>query len=116
MLGPDEIGIKTFLIDGEGNLPDLMGIEEEHLKQIQDVDEKIDLVKSLGDMLAQKPEAKMDKFISTMPTIIQTPLITGENWATVAKKEKELEQIIHKCELPAAAMPSLTPVTAVPRL
>ena len=44
-----------------------------------DVDEQIDLINTLGDMLAQKPKAKMDKFIDTMPAIIQTHLITCEN-------------------------------------
>ena len=58
-------------------------------------------------MLAKKPKAKMDKFTDTMPTIIQTHLITGENWAAVKKKAKELEHIICKCEPPVAAMPSV---------
>ena len=34
-LGLDEIGFYTFLIKGEGNLPDLLGIEDEHLLAIQ---------------------------------------------------------------------------------
>ena len=34
-LGPDEIGFYTFSIKGEGNLPDLMGIEDEQLLAIQ---------------------------------------------------------------------------------
>ena len=37
-----------------------------------DVDEHIDLINTLGDMVDQKEEAKMEKFIETMPTIIQT--------------------------------------------
>ena len=40
-----------------------------------DVDEHIDLINTLGDMVDQKEEAKMEKFIETMPTIIQTHLI-----------------------------------------
>ena len=43
------------------------------------VDEHIDLIITLGDMLSQKDVAKMEKFIDTMPTIIQTHLITCEN-------------------------------------
>ena len=34
-MGLDEIGFYTFLIKGEGNLPDLLGIEDEHLLAIQ---------------------------------------------------------------------------------
>ena len=41
-----------------------------------DVDEHIDLINTLGDMVDQKKEAKKEKFIETMPTMIQTHLIT----------------------------------------
>ena len=41
-----------------------------------DVDEHIDLINTLGDMVDQKEEAKKEKFIETMPTMIQTHLIT----------------------------------------
>ena len=34
-LGPDEIGFYTLFIKGEGNLPDLLGIEDEQLLAIQ---------------------------------------------------------------------------------
>ena len=34
-LGPDEIGFYTFFIKVEGNLPDLLGIEDEQLLAIQ---------------------------------------------------------------------------------
>ena len=44
--------------------------------QKMDVDEHIDLVHTLGDMLGQKAESKKDKFIDTMPNIIQMHLIT----------------------------------------
>ena len=43
--------------------------------QKTDVDEHIDLINTLGDMIGQKDEAKMEKFIDTMPTIIQTHLV-----------------------------------------
>ena len=44
--------------------------------QKTDVDEHIDLINTLGDMLGQTDELKMEKFIDTMPTIIQIHLIT----------------------------------------
>ena len=44
--------------------------------QKADVDEHLDLINTLGDMLGQTEESKRDKFIDTMPTIIQTHLIT----------------------------------------
>ena len=44
--------------------------------QKMDVDEHIDLINSLGDKLGQTEESKREKFIDTMPTIIQTHLIT----------------------------------------
>ena len=36
----------------------------------------------------------MDKFIDTIPTLLQTHLIVGKAWAEVSKKAKELEHII----------------------
>ena len=65
--------------------------------QKMDVDEHIDLVDTLGDMLGQKAESKKDKFIDTMPTIIQTHLITKKDWLVTTKKAKELEHIIAVC-------------------
>ena len=44
--------------------------------QKTDVDEHIDLTNTLGDMLGQTEELKMEKFIDPIPTIIQTHLIT----------------------------------------
>ena len=62
------------------------------------VDEHIDLINTLGDMLGQTEESKMEKFIDTMSTITQTHLITCKTWAKT-KKVKELEHIIRKCDL-----------------
>ena len=42
--------------------------------QKTDIDEKIDLVVTLGNMLQQDKHSKMEKFTETMPTIIQTHL------------------------------------------
>ena len=81
-----------------------------------DVDEHVDLIDTLGDMLGQKDESKKDKFIDTMPTIIQTHLITEKDWAVTTKKAKELEHIIRKCDPLAAALPTLAKGTAVPSL
>ena len=47
-----------------------------------DIDEHIDLIDTLGDMLGQKDKFKKDKFIDTMPTIIQTHLITQKRLAS----------------------------------
>ena len=60
----------------------------------KDVDKHIDLINTLGDMVDQKEEAKMEKFIETMPTMIQTHLIICENWANITDKAKSLEHII----------------------
>ena len=84
--------------------------------QKTDVDEHIDLINTLSDMLGQTAESKMEKFIDTMPTIIQTHLITCKTWAKTTKKAKELEHIIRKCDPLAAALPNLTKGTAVPGL
>ena len=59
-----------------------------------DIDEQIDLVLTLGNMLQQDKHSKMEKFIETMPTIIQTHLIIEPNWAEVTKKVKNLEHNI----------------------
>ena len=67
-------------------------------------------------MLSQTEESKMEKFIDTMPTIIQTHLIPCKTWAKTTKKSKELEHITRKCDPPAAALPKLTKGTAVPSL
>ena len=57
--------------------------------QKTDIDEQINLVLTSGNMLQQDEQAKMEKFIETMPTIIQTHLIIASN-----KKAKNLEHII----------------------
>ena len=84
--------------------------------QKMDVDEHIDLINTLGDMLGQTEESKMEKFIDTMPTIIQTHLITEKTWQETTDKAKELEHIIRKCDPPAAALPTLAKGTTVPGL
>ena len=81
-----------------------------------DVDEHIDLINTLGDMLGQTEESKMERFIDTMPTIIQTHLITCKTWEKTTDKAKELGYIIRKCDPPAAALPNLTKGAAVPSL
>ena len=48
--------------------------------QKTDIDEQIDLVLTLGNMLQQDEQAKMEKFIETMFTIIQMHLIIASNW------------------------------------
>ena len=57
-----------------------------------DVDEHIDLINTLGDMVDQKEEAIKEKFIETMPTMIQTHLITCKDWATVKDTVKSLSE------------------------
>ena len=84
--------------------------------QKMDVDEHIDLVDTLGNMLGQKDESKKDKFIDTMPTIIQMHLITEKDWPKTNKKAKELEHIIRKCDPPVTALPILAKGTTVPSL
>ena len=81
-----------------------------------DVDEHIDLINTLGDMLGQTEESKMEKIIDTMPTIIQTHLITEKPWQETPDKVKELEHIIRKCDPSAAALPNLAKDTTVPSL
>ena len=51
--------------------------------QKTDIDEQINLVLTLGNMLKQDEQAKMDNFIETMPTVIQTHLIIAPNWEEV---------------------------------
>ena len=74
------------------------------------------MIHTLGNILGQAAELKMEKFVDTMPTIIQTHLITCRNWAKTTKKAKELEHIIRKRDPLAAALPNLTKDTAVPGL
>ena len=52
-----------------------------------DVDEHIDLINTLGDMVDQKEETKKEKFIETMPTMIQTHLIICKDWADIKIKQ-----------------------------
>ena len=59
-----------------------------------DVDEHIDLINTLGNMVNQKEEAKKEKFIETMPTMIQKHLIICKDWAEVKDKAKSLKHII----------------------
>ena len=69
-----------------------------------DIDEHIDLINTLGDMVDQKEEAKKEKFIETMPTMIQTHLIICKDWAAIKDKAKSLEHIIRKCDPPTPTM------------
>ena len=84
--------------------------------QKTDVDEHIDLINTLGDMLGQTAESKMEKFMNTMPTIIQTHHITCKTWAKTTKKVRELEHIIRRCDPLAAALQNMRKGTAVPGL
>ena len=72
-----------------------------------DVDEHIDLINTLGNMVDQKEEAKMEKFIETLPMMIQTHLITCKDWAAVKDTVKSLKHIIRKCDPPTPAMPMM---------
>ena len=81
-----------------------------------DVDEHIDLINTLGDIVDQKEEAKKEKFIETMPTMIQTHLITCKDWDTVKDTTKSLEHIIMKCDPPTLAMPMMATGATVLRL
>ena len=72
-----------------------------------DVDEHIDLINTLGDMVDQKEEAKKEKFIETMPTMIQTHLIMCKDWDMVKDTAKSLEHIIMKCNPPTPAMQTM---------
>ena len=67
-------------------------------------------------MLKQDKHVKMEKFIETVPTIIQTHLIIEPNWAEVTKKAKNLEHIIRRCDPLATASPIITGAGAVPCL
>ena len=56
--------------------------------QKTDIDEQIDLVLTLGNMLKQDEQVKLDKFIEIMPTIIQTHLIIAPNWEKVLRRPR----------------------------
>ena len=81
-----------------------------------DVDEHVDLINTLGDMVDQKEEAKKEEFIETMPTMIQTHLITCKDWDTVKDTAKSLEHIIMKWDPPTLAMPMMATGATVPGL
>ena len=67
-------------------------------------------------MVDQKEEAKKEKFIETMPTMIQTHLIMCKDWATVKDTAKSLEHIILECDPPTLAMPMMATGATVPGL
>ena len=81
-----------------------------------DVDEHIDLINTLGDMVDQKEEAKMEKFVETMPMMTQTHLITCKDWAAVKDTAKCLKRIIRKCNPPTPTMPMMATGPTVLRL
>ena len=81
-----------------------------------DVDEHINLINTLSDMVDQKEEAKKEKFIETMPTMIQTHLITCKDWPTVKDTAKSLKHIILKCDPPTPTMPMMATGATVPGL
>ena len=81
-----------------------------------DADEHIDLINTLGDMVDQKEKAKKEKFIETMPTMIQTHLIKYKDWAEVKDKAKSFKHIIRKCNPPTPTMPLMATGATVPGL
>ena len=81
-----------------------------------DIDEHIELINTLGDMVDQREEAKKEKFIETMPTMIQTHLIICKDWADVKDKAKSLKHIIRKCDPPTPATPLMATGATVPGL
>ena len=84
--------------------------------QKTDIDEQIDLVATSGNMLKQDEHIKMEKFMETMPTIIQMQLVFECNWAEVMKKAKNLEHIVQRCDPLATASPFIQGAGAIPSL
>ena len=76
----------------------------------------MDLINTLGDMVDQNEEAKKEKFIETMPTMIQTHLIICKDWEDVKDKAKSLEHIIWKCDPPTLTMLLMATCATVPGL
>ena len=74
------------------------------------------MINTLGDMVDQKEEAKKEKFIETMPMMIQTHLIICKDWDDVKDKAKSLEPIIRKCDPPTPTMPLMATGETVPGL
>ena len=56
--------------------------------QKTDVDKHINLINALGNMLSQKAESKMEKFVDNMPTIIQTLLLLVKIGRRLPRKQK----------------------------
>ena len=81
-----------------------------------DVDGHIYLINTLGDLVDQKEEAKKEKLIETMPTMIQTHLIMCKDWDMVKDTAKSLEHIIMKCDPPTLAMSMMATGATVPGL
>ena len=75
-----------------------------------DIDEHIDLINTLGI------RSKKEKFIETMPTMMQSHLIICKDWADVKDKAKSLEHKIRKCDPPTPAMPLMATGATVPGL
>ena len=67
-------------------------------------------------MVDQKEEAKKEKFIETMTTMIQTHFIICKDWADVKDKAKSLKHIIRKCDPPTPTMPLMATGATVPGL
>ena len=67
-------------------------------------------------MVDQKEEAKKEKFIETMPMMIQTHLIICKDWDDVKDKAKSLEHIIRKFDPPTPTMPLMATGATVPGL
>ena len=61
-------------------------------------------------------KATKEKFIETIPAMIQTHLITCKDWATVKDTAKSLKHIILKCDQPTPAMPMMATGATVPGL
>ena len=75
-----------------------------------DVDEHLDLVDTLGDMLGQKAKSKKDKFIDTMPTIIQTHLITEKDWPVTTKTVHQEAEAMAMAEAITVVVVMVSPI------
>ena len=97
--------------------PDDSDNDQKPAKYANDYETAIDEVKYDRNMTNDElKEAKKEKFIETMPMMIQTHLITCKDWAMVKDTAKSLEHIIMKCDPPTPAMPMMATGATVPGL
>ena len=114
VVGPDEIGFYSFFLEGQGNLPDLMGIEDDQLLAIQnDLCERLKArdeareraISNKLHELEQKHEFANAKYLKHFAQVSELPEPTAKTAQAKVKLANKMLMLppLFDCEKPEKA-------------